>query len=141
MKAKHLLSLLIAGTCFFGETTMAETIEMVIGEKVYPVELQNHDAARDFMNRLPLTLTFENFGSTERIAYLKSPLKLGNAPTSTDPVTGDFAYYIPWGNVCVFIKDFRHSPDLVPMGKISVEATEAVKQSGDTPVTFRLITQ
>ncbi len=120
---------------------MAETIEMVIGEKVYPIKLQNHDAARDLMNRLPLTLTFENFGSTERIAYLKSSLKLGNAPTSTDPVTGDFAYYIPWGNVCVFIKDFHHSPDLVPMGKFSAEATEAVKQSGDTPVTFRLITQ
>ena len=85
-----------------------------------------------------MTFTFEYFGSTERIAYLKSPLKLGNAPTSTDPVTGDFAYYIPWGNICVFVKDFRHSPDLVPMGKMSMEAVNALKASGDNTVTFRV---
>lgn len=32
-----------------------------------------------------MTVTFENFGSTERIAYLKQPLTIGSAPTSTDP--------------------------------------------------------
>lgn len=136
MKPRYVLPVLI-GTFFWG-TAMAETIEMVIGENVYPVELNDHDAARDLIARLPMTVTFENFGSTERIAYLKSPLKLGNAPTSTDPVTGDFAYYIPWGNICVFVKDFRHSPDLVPMGKMSMEAMNALKASGDNTVTFRV---
>ena len=118
---------------------MAETIEMVIGENVYPVELNDHDAARDLTARLPMTVTFENFGSTERIAYLKQPLTIGSAPTATDPKVGDLAYYIPWGNICVFVKDFRHSEDLVPMGKMSSEATEALKQSGNQPVTFRAI--
>lgn len=127
------------GAFLAGEVAMAETIEMVVNDKVFTVELEDHDAARDFSSRLPLTVTFENFGQTERIAYLKNALKLGNAPTSTTPVVGDFAYYIPWGNVCVFIKDFRHSSDLVPMGKMSEEATEAVRKSGDRPVTFRAI--
>lgn len=122
-----------------GEAVMAATIEMVVDNKVYNVELADHAAAQDFMSRLPMTLSFENFGQTERIAYLKNALKLGNAPTSTTPVVGDFAYYIPWGNVCVFIKDFRHSSDLVPMGKMSKEATEAVRKSGDRPVTFRTV--
>lgn len=87
-----------------GEAVMAATIEMVVDNKVYNVELADHAAAQDFMSRLPMTLSFENFGQTERIAYLKNALKLGNAPTSTTPVVGDFAYYIPWGNVCVLLK-------------------------------------
>ena len=118
---------------------MAETIEVIVGDKTYPVEMQDHDAAKDFIKRLPMTLTFENFGNTERIAYLKNSLTLGNAPRSSNPVTGDFAYYIPWGNVCVFIRDFRHSPDLVPMGKLPAQATEAIRQSGNQPVTFRAL--
>ena len=112
---------------------------MVVDDKVNNVELADHAAAQDLMSRLPMTLTFENFGQTARIAYLENALKLGNAPTSTTPVVGDFAYYITWGNVCVFIKDFRHSSDLVPMGKMSEEATEAVRKSEDRPVTFRAI--
>lgn len=134
---KHILPIALAMS-LAGET-MAATIEMVVDDKVYNVELADHAAAQDLMNRLPMTLTFENFGQTERIAYLENALKLGNAPTSTTPVVGDFAYYIPWGNVCVFIKDFRHSSDLVPMGKMSEEATEAVRKSEDRPVTFRAI--
>ena len=126
------------GALLAGEVAMAETIEMVVKDKVFTVELENHDAVRDFTSRLPLTVTFENFGSTERIAYLNPALKLGNAPTSTNPRVGDFAYYIPWGNICVFVKDFRHSPDLVPMGKMSMEAVNALKASGDNPVTFRV---
>lgn len=134
---KHILPIALAMS-LAGET-MAATIEMVVDDKVYNVELADHAAAQDLMSRLPMTLTFENFGQTERIAYLENALKLGNAPTSTTPVVGDFAYYTPWGNVCVFIKDFRHSSDLVPMGKMSEEATEAVRKSEDRPVTFRAI--
>lgn len=136
--SKYIIGLAIRA-CLLGECAMAETIEMVIGDKAYPVQLENHDAAKDFVKRLPMTLTFENFGSTERIAYLKNALTLGSAPRSTNPVTGDFAYYIPWGNVCVFVRDFRPSEELVPMGKFSAEATKAIKHSGDKPVTFRAL--
>ena len=129
----------VLSALLMGETVMAQTIEMIIGEQAFTIELLEHDAARAFADRLPMTLTFENFGSTERIAYLKQPLTIGSAPTATDPKLGDLAYYIPWGNIYVFVKDFRHSEDLVPMGKMSSEATEALKQSGNQPVTFRAI--
>lgn len=49
----------------------AAVIEMTVGEKSYAVELLENDAARDLMRRLPLEVTFENFGAVERIAYLK----------------------------------------------------------------------
>lgn len=74
----------------------AAVIEMTVGEKSYAVELLENDAARDLMRRLPLEVTFENFGAVERIAYLKKALNLGSAPRETTPAAGDLTYYIPW---------------------------------------------
>lgn len=91
----------VLSALLMGETVMAQTIEMIIGEQAFTIELLEHDAARAFADRLPMTLTFENFGSTERIAYLKQSLTIGSAPTSADPKVGDLAYYIPWGNAHV----------------------------------------
>lgn len=86
----------------------AAVIEMTVGEKSYAVELLENDAARDLMRRLPLEVTFENFGAVERIAYLKKALNLGSAPRETTPAAGDLTYYIPWGNLAVFTGPFRH---------------------------------
>ena len=59
--------------CFalLGEIAMAQDIEMVIGEHTYTITLNDNDAAKSLVSRLPMTLTFENFGRYERIAYLK----------------------------------------------------------------------
>ena len=125
--------------CFalLGEIAMAQDIEMVIGEHTYTITLNDNDAAKSLVSRLPMTLTFENFGRYERIAYVKPTLTIGNAPRSTDPKTGDFTYYIPWGNLAAFVADFRPSDELVPLGKMGKEAIAALKASGEQPVTFK----
>jgi len=121
---------------FAGESVMAETISVVVGAKSYAVAMNENDAARNFMSRLPLSLKFENFGAYERIAYLDRRLETGSAPDSTTPAAGDFCYYVPWVNVAVFVSSFRFSEGLVPLGKFSPEALEAVKNSGADSVTF-----
>ena len=82
---------------------MAQTVEMHIGAKSFFIELNGNDAARDFASRLPMELQFEDFAGTERIAYLNPKLNVGEAPTHMTPQTGDVAYYIPWGNLAVFV--------------------------------------
>ena len=76
---------------------MAQTVEMRIGNAVHQVTLNDNDAARSFAARLPLTLQFDDYAGTERIAYLNPKLKVGGAPTHTTPKTCDLTYYIPWG--------------------------------------------
>ena len=120
-----------------GEPVMAQSIEMRIGEKTFPIELNGNDAARSFASRLPVKLQFEDFGRTERIAYLNPKLEVGDAPTRTNPVTGDITYYIPWGNIAVFVRDFRPSESLVPLGRLTEEARRAIAESGDKVVEFR----
>lgn len=121
---------------FGGGSVMAATIQMTIDHQTYSITLHDNDAANDFVKRLPMTLTFENFGQFERIAYLKAPLNLGQSPTSTTPKLGDITYYIPWGNIAVFINSYRASDDLVPLGSLSAQALEAIKQSGNKPIHF-----
>ena len=82
------------------------------------VEMENHTAALDFMEQLPLTLTFEDYNGTEKISYLSEPLSIGDAPYSCDPDIGTFAYYAPWGNICLFYEDFSQSNGLIPLGTV-----------------------
>ncbi len=89
----------------------------VNGNEVF-VKLDDNVASREFLEMLPLTLTFEDFNSTEKIATLPSELNVDGLPSGYTPEVGDFSYYAPWGNVSVFYKDFRYSNSLYKLGTI-----------------------
>lgn len=118
---------------------MAQNIQIKVDDKAFTGELNNNDAAKDFAAKLPLKLKFEDFGTTERISYLPKPLSLGTAPRNCDPQKGDIAYYIPWGNLAVFVRDFRPSDNLVPLGKLSSKSLEAIQESGSKDVEISLV--
>lgn len=117
----------------------AQTLEVQVGDKVGTIELNGNDAAQSFVSQFPLKIKFEDFGSTERIAYLPQKLRARSSPTSCTPRVGDLTYYMPWGNLAVFVKDFRHSESLIPLGKLSSEALEAIKTGKNAVVEIRLI--
>lgn len=116
-----------------------QNIQIKVDDKAFTGELNNNDAAKDFAAKLPLKLKFEDFGTTERISYLPKPLSLGTAPRNCDPQKGDIAYYIPWGNLAVFVRDFRPSDNLVPLGKLSSKSLEAIQESGSKDVEISLV--
>ena len=118
---------------------MAQNIQIKVDGKAYAGGLNGNDAAKDFAAKLPLKLKFEDFGSTERISYLPKSLNLGSASRSCDPQTGDITYYIPWGNLAVFVRDFRPSDNLVPLGKLSPAALKAIQESGSKDVEISLV--
>ncbi len=117
----------------------AQTIDVQQEEKVGTIELNVNDAARSLSEQMPLKLKFEDFGSAERIAYLPQKLKLGSSPTSSAPSEGDLTYYIPWGNLAVFVKGWRPSNDLVPLGKLSDQALEIIKSSSNRTIEIRAV--
>lgn len=88
------------------------------GDKQVIVKLGQGSAAKDLYKRLPLKVKFEDFNSTEKIAYLNSALNLQGEPKGYTPQVGDLAYYAPWKNLSVFYKDFRYSDNLIYLGKI-----------------------
>lgn len=136
---KLLTAAAITACLIFSGNVMAQNIQIKVGDKTYACELNGNDAAKDFASKLPLRLKFENFGSTERISYLPNSLNLGSAPRSCDPKKGDMTYYVPWGNLAVFVRDFRPANDLVPLGKLSPEALKAIQESGSNDVEISLV--
>jgi hypothetical protein len=93
---------------------------------------------QDFISLLPLTLTLEDYGSTEKISYLPRRLSTEDAPSGIDPSVGDITYYAPWGNMAIFIRDFGYSSGLILLGKIDGDL-EALNVSGPISVTIELM--
>jgi hypothetical protein len=115
-------------------------INIRIEGKVLTGTLSNSRAAQDFASLLPLSLTLEDYASTEKISNLPKRLSSDDAPPGFDPSVGDIAYYAPWGNLAIFYKDFGYSRGLVSLGKLD-EGTDVLARSGKLQVTFELVQQ
>ncbi|SQI93060.1 Uncharacterized conserved protein [Klebsiella oxytoca] len=70
--------------------------------------LDESAAASAFVAQLPMTVKLEDYGSTEKIAWLPEKLRDVDAGESMTPRRGDMAYYAPWGNLAIFSR--RLSP-------------------------------
>ena len=115
---------------------MAETIHFTVNGKTYPVEMADTPDAASFVHRLPLTLTFENFGSKERIAYPKPAIDVQNVVRPFEIPAGTMTIYRPWGNIAIFLVDFDWNAELTELGRLTAEGLEAIRTSGSNPVTF-----
>ncbi len=105
------------------------------GKEIYG-SLYDTPAANDLWESLPLELSFEDYNGTEKIAYLPSPLTTQGEPDSFDPSPGDLCYYAPWGNICIFYRDFRNSSSLVSLGQLDSDIQWLAGQSGDFKMTM-----
>lgn len=102
-------------------------------EEIY-VKLDNNQASKEFFEMLPLTLDFEDYNDTEKIATLPEKLSTEGAPSGYDPQVGDFAYYAPWENLSIFYKDFRYSNSLVKLGTFESDIEKLANMSEDFTV-------
>ncbi|MGS3143945.1 cyclophilin-like fold protein [Aeromonas sanarellii] len=93
-------------------------IKITIAGQIITATLEESDSARDFFAMLPLTLPFEDYAETEKIAYLPRRLTTQGAPKGMDPDVGDISYYAPWGNLAIFYRDFGYSTGLIKLGRI-----------------------
>lgn len=115
----------------------AQQIRMTVDGQVIAATLVDNPTTRDFVSRLPLTLTLGDYAGTEKIVYLDRKLSTAGAPAGATPTVGTIAYYAPWGNLAFYYKDFAYSPGLIPLGRIDTGLT-AFKRAGDIKVKIEL---
>jgi hypothetical protein len=106
-------------------------------DRVIPATLNDSEAAQDFASLLPLSLTLEDYNSTEKISDLPRRLSVNGAPPGFDPSIGDIAYYAPWGNLAIFYQDFEYSTGLVSLGTLASGA-DVLASSRSMQVTVEL---
>jgi hypothetical protein len=110
-------------------------IRLTINGNAVTATLIENATARDFLRLLPMTLTLEDYASTEKINYLPRKLSTAGAPAGSDPSVGDIAYYAPWGNLAIFYKDFGYSKGLIQLGRVD-SGMEALSVPGPLKVTI-----
>ena len=93
-------------------------IRLAINGRSFEATLEDNATARDFASLVPLTLTLEDYTSTEKISYLPRKLSTAGMPDGVDPDRGDIAYYAPWGNLAIFYKDAPYATGLLRLGRI-----------------------
>ncbi len=113
----------------------------VTNENIFVVLVDN-SASRDLADRLKketMTLSFADFGGSEKIAYPSPPLDVSDV-SGCDPVEGDLTIYIPWGNLAVFYRDTSgYSSALVHIGRIEGKGIEILAaQKGEFSVVLEL---
>jgi hypothetical protein len=113
-------------------------IRLTFDGKAVEATLLDNATARDLLSLLPMTLTLEDYNSTEKIGYPPRKLSTAGAPAGVDPSVGDIAYYAPWGNLAIFYKDFGYSKGLVALGRMD-SGIEALSVPGSLKVTIERV--
>ena len=112
-------------------------MNIIIGGRTISATMEDNAAGRDFLSRLPLEITLEDFnGTTEKIFYPTPALDLNGVKRGCAPVPGDITIYAPWKNVAIFCKDWSYSNDLIKIGHIDGDGIEALSTAGDIKVKF-----
>lgn len=112
-------------------------VKISVGDRIISATMEDNAAGRDFLSRLPLEVTLNDFNNTtEKIFYPEPALTLEGAKRGCAPVPGDITIYASWGNVAIFCKNWSHSNDLIKIGHIDGDGISALTTGGDIKVKF-----
>ncbi|MBZ7673095.1 cyclophilin-like fold protein [Klebsiella grimontii] len=134
LSATLLIFIVTTGAVSAAERENAVKIQFEFNGATVIGSLDESAAANEFLAQLPMTVKLEDYGSTEKIAWLPTKLRRADSGASMTPRRGDIAYYAPWGNLAIFREDFRHSPGLIKLGRV-VEGLKSLDQPGAATVT------
>lgn len=124
----------------FGDETVSDTrIRLIFNNEEVFVKMNDNPTSKDFLSRLPLSLTFEEYAGTEKISNLQRKLNIQGAPSGGKPSVGDFTYYAPWGNLAIFYKDFGYANGLILLGKIESGTERLAGIKGNFSVTIEKV--
>lgn len=111
-------------------------LKMTVDGQELDVTLYDTPASNALYDLLPLTLTFEDFNDTEKIAYLETQLPTEGEPDEFDPDVGDLCLYAPWGNLSIFYQDYRTSNGLISLGHLDSGVDVIANMQGNFSVTL-----
>ncbi|RHJ95119.1 cyclophilin-like fold protein [Parabacteroides bouchesdurhonensis] len=112
-------------------------VNIMVGSRTITATMEDNAAARDFLSRLPLEVTLNDYNNTtEKIFYPDPALTTEGVTRGCAPTPGDITIYAPWGNVAIFCKSWSHSNDLIKIGHIDGDGIGTLNVGGDITVKF-----
>ena len=127
---KILAAAAVATTVAASGTAAGDVVKMTFAGHEIVIDLLDSPMAQAFLNRLPMTLTFEDFNGNEKISYLQQKLSIAG-DIHAEETKRNFCYYAPWGNLAVFYQDIGYSESLYILGTIRSGKELLARQKGD----------
>lgn len=119
------------------ENTSSLKVNILVGNRTITATMEDNAAGRDFLSRLPLEVTLNDYNNiTEKIFYPSPALATAGVTRGCTPTPGDITIYAPWGNVAIFCKSWSQSNDLIKIGRIDGDGIEVLNVAGDIAVKF-----
>lgn len=110
-------------------------VNITVGNRTITATMEDNAAGRDFLSRLPLEITLNDYNNTtEKIFYPSPALTIEGVTRGCAPTPGDITIYAPWGNVAIFCKNWSYSNDLIKIGRIDGNGIDALTVIGDIRV-------
>ena len=117
--------------------TTSMKLNITVGSRTITATMEDNAAARDFLSRLPLEGTLNDYNNiTEKIFYPSPALTTAGVTRGCSPTPGDITIYVPWGNVAIFCKNWSRSNDLIKIGHIDGDGIGVLNVAGDIAVKF-----
>lgn len=117
--------------------TTSMKLNITVGSRTITATMEDNAAARDFLSRLPLEVTLNDYNNiTEKIFYPSPALTTAGVTRGCSPASGDITIYVPWGNVAIFCKNWSQSNDLIKIGRIDGDGIGVLNVAGDIAVKF-----
>ena len=117
--------------------TTSMKLNITVGSRTITATMEDNAAARDFLSRLPLEVTLNDYNNiTEKIFYPSPALTTAGVTRGCSPAPGDITIYVPWGNVAIFCKNWSQSNDLIKIGRIDGDGIGVLNVAGDIAVKF-----
>ena len=120
--------------------TSETPIRVIIEDTVLTGRLWDNATARDLIAQLPLTLTFRDFNSVEKIAQLPRKLSMDDVPAGDDPFSHDIGYYNPSGNLVFYYDDVGYFTGIVRFGQFDGTMDAISSQTGNFTAKIKLTT-
>lgn len=119
------------------EANKAMKVNIKVNNQTVTATMEDNAAAKDFLSRLPIEVTLNDFNNTtEKIFYPKPALNIDGVTRGCTPAPGDITIYVPWDNVAIFCKSWSPSNDLIKIGHIDDEGIKMLSVAGDVKVRF-----
>lgn len=110
-------------------------INITIGDRVITATMEDNVTTRDFLSRLPLDVTLNDYAGAEKIFYPNPALVTDGAPRGNASSRGDIDLYVPWGNIAFFYGgDGGYSNSMIHLGRIDGNGAGALDVSGNISV-------
>ena len=98
------------------------------------VELNDSQAAKDLIAQQPSTVKLSNYAGDEKMFYPEQELSTAATPHA-DAKVDTLGYYAPWGDVCLFYRNFGRDSGLYELGTTVSGQDQITKLTGMAKLT------